>query len=127
MFFQALLLSFLMDIGCINGGILNYHDNSYSLGLVDSLYVSLEMKAQYKFLYVGGGLDCYFTPITWKDFTVFQNTYIFKAGLDFGNVSFNYEHSCFHPMQPYATVFDYEIKPKYEGGYDRWYIRVQSK
>jgi len=44
-----------------------------------------------------------------------------------GGVQIGFEHSCFHPMQPYATIIGNEIKPKYEGGYNKIFIKMSTK
>jgi len=53
-------------------------------------------------------------------------TYVFNAGLDLGNVRLGYEHSCFHPIQSYATIIGNEIKPKYEGAYNKFFVRIST-
>ena len=123
MFFKALILCAALEAGFVHGGIFNYSDINKSFAF-DALYTTLEASLHYKALYVGGAMDCYFTPLDLTHFSPFQMTYIFRAGLESGNVKLEYEHSCFHPMQPYATIIGNEIKPKYEGGYDRVYIRI---
>lgn len=124
MFFKALILCAALEAGFVSGGAYNYHAQNHSTALVDALYTTLEASVHYRALYIGGAMDCYFTPIDLMHFSPFQMTYVFKAGLESGNVKLEYEHSCYHPMQPYATIIGNEIKPKYEGGYDRVYIRI---
>lgn len=46
-------------------------------------------------------------------------------GIESGGFTMGYEHSCYHPMQPYATIIGDEIKPKYEGGYNKFFIRFE--
>ena len=123
MFFQALILSASLEAGGLLGGIYNY-SNRNQLVFLDAFYTTLEAKAKYDVLYVGGQMDCYFTPITVTNYSPFQMTFVFRAGADFGNVKLGYEHSCFHPMQPYATIVGNEIKPKYEGGYNKIFVRI---
>lgn len=127
MFFQALILSAALETGFLSGGIFNYQERNYDWVDVGALYTTLEAKAQYKSIYIAGQMDSYFTPVRWNSYSPFQMTFILRAGLDFGNVKIGYEHSCFHPMQPYSTIIGNEIKPKYEGGYDRFFVRIQTK
>lgn len=75
----------------------------------------------------GGGMINYFTPITLTNYDPFQMTFIFNAGYKTGGVQIGFEHSCFHPMQPYATIIGNEIKPKYEGGYNKIFIKMSTK
>ena len=67
-----------------------------------------------------------FTPITLTNYDPFQMTSIFNAGYKTGGVQIGFEHSCFHPMQPYATIIGNEIKPKYEGGYNKIFMRFSN-
>jgi len=126
MFFKALLLTAALEAGFLSGGLYNYSTINQDWEGIGALYTSVEVKAQYKNAYIGGQIDSYFTPATWIDYIPFQTTFIFKAGLDFGNFQLGYEHSCFHPMQPYATVIGNEIKPKYEGGYNKFFVRIET-
>ena len=74
----------------------------------------------------GGGMINYFTPITLTNYAPFQMTFIFNAGYKTGGVQIGFEHSCFHPMQPYATIIDSNIKPSYEGGYNKFFVRIST-
>jgi len=74
----------------------------------------------------GGGMINYFTPITLTNYDPFQMTSIFNAGYKTGGVQIGFEHSCFHPMQPYATIIDSNIKPSYEGGYNKFFVRIST-
>lgn len=124
MFFQAILLSASLEAGIISGGVFNYSTRSMDWIDVGALYTTLSANVNYKAMYVGGQMDSYFTPISIANYAPFQMTFVFRAGLDFGNVKLGYEHSCFHPMQPYATIIGNEIKPKYEGGYNKIFVRI---
>ena len=73
-----------------------------------------------------GGMINYFTPITLTNYDPFQMTFIFNAGYKTGGVQIGFEHSCFHPMQPHATIIGNEIKPKYEGGYNKIFMRFSN-
>ena len=46
---------------------------------------------------------------------------VYESGVQIG-----FEHSCFHPMQPYATIIDSNIKPSYEGGYNKFFVRIST-
>jgi len=127
MLFKVLLLSVALETGFISGGIFNYSDQNQKWLDVGALYTSLFAQASYKMFYIGGQMDSYFTPISIVNYAPFQMTFVFRAGLDFGNVKLGYEHDCFHPMQTYATIMGNEIKPKYEGGYNKIYVRITSK
>ena len=127
MFFKALILTAALEAGFLSGGLYNYSTINQDWEGVGAIYTTLEAKAQYKSVYVGGQMDSYFTPIAWNAYSPFQMTFIIRAGLDFGNVKLGYEHSCFHPMQPYASFIGNEIKPKYEGGYDKFFIRISGR
>ena len=129
MFFKALILCAAIEAGFISGGVHNYQarNTAWSKAEIGALYTTLEASLHYKALYVGGAMDCYFTPLDWTHYSPFQMTYIFNAGLDFDTVKIGYEHSCFHPIQPYATIIGNEIKPKYEGAYNRFFVRISTK
>jgi hypothetical protein len=129
MFFKALILCAALEAGFVSGGAFNYQarNTAWSKAEIGALYTTLEASAHYSALYVGGAIDCYFTPETLTNFSPFQMTFIFNAGLKSGNVEIGYEHSCFHPMQPYATIIGNEIKPKYEGGYDKLFVRIATE
>lgn len=127
MFFQALLLSAALEAGFVSGGLYNYTELNDSWDGVGALYTTMEAKVQSGIVYIGGQMDSYFTPVSWTTFSPFQMTFVFRAGLDLGSVRIGYEHSCFHPMNPLATAIGYEIKPKYEGGYNRIFARIETK
>ena len=127
MFFRALLLTAALEVGFLSGSIWNYSERNNDWVDVGVLYADIETSVHYKNLYVGGSVNCYFTPQEGLNFSPFQATFIFNAGVDFNNFKLGYEHSCFHPMQTYATVFGNEIKPKYEGGYNKFFVRIETK
>lgn len=116
-----------LEMGFISGGEFNYQTRNKEWEGIGALYTSLEASAQLKTFYIGGSMDCYFTPEGIGSFSPFQMTYVFNAGLDFDNIQIGYEHSCFHPMQPYATIIGNEIKPKYEGSLDKFFARISTK
>lgn len=124
MFFQTFILSVALEFGFIDGGIFNYSSQNKAWKDIGALYTSLDVTAKSGVFYIGGGMDSYFTPKTIINYMPFQMTFIFNAGLDFGNVKLGYEHVCEHPMQPYVTIMGNEIKPKYEGGYNKIFIRI---
>jgi len=127
MFFQALILSAALETGLISGGIFNYSDLNVSVWQDKAIYTTLETTVSYKMLYIGGQIDCYVTPIKFPHFSPFQMTYVLNAGLNLGNVKIGYEHSCFHPIQPYVTIIGNETKPKYEGSQDKFFVRIETK
>lgn len=124
MLFKILFLSVALETGFVSGGVFNYSTRSMNWIDVGALYTTLSANVNYKALYVGGQMDSYFTPISIANYAPFQMTFVFRAGLDFGNVKLGYEHDCFHPMQTYATIIGNEIKPKYEGGYNKIFVRI---
>lgn len=127
MFFKALMLSAALEAGFISGGLFNYNAWNQPWQEIGALYTSLGVKAEIGVLYASGRMDSYFTPLAWNNYSPFQMTYIFEVGADFGNVQLGYEHSCFHPIQPYATIIGNEIKPKYEGGYNKVFVRISTR
>jgi len=127
MFFQILALAASLEFGFMNGGIYNYSGLNEGWKEIGTLYTSINATVNYKFLYVGGGMDCYFTPKSWNNYMPFQMTYILKAGLDFNTVQIGYEHDCFHPISPYSTIIGNEIKPKYEGGSNKFFVKIKTK
>ena len=127
MFWKALLFSAALETGFVSGGIYNYSMRNIDFIDIGALYTSLSAQVSYKALYIGGQMESYFTPVNIINYSPFQMTFLFRAGLDFGNVKLGYEHSCFHPMQPYATIIGNEIKPKYEGGYNKIFVRITLK
>lgn len=126
MFFQMLILSAALETGFISGGAFNYNDRTLPVWRdVGALYTTLEAKVSYGPAYIGGEVETYFTPIAWNSYSPFQMTYIFGAGLDFGKLKLGYEHSCFHPMNPYGTFFGSELKPVFEGSTNRIFLRIE--
>ncbi len=125
MFWQAIVLSAALEAGFVSGGVYNYSQSNNWIN-VGALYTSLEATVEYGHLYVGGGMDCYFVPLSLTNYMPFQMTYTLDAGLKFGDFQIGYEHSCYHPTQVYATIMGNEIKPKYEGGYNRFFIRFSK-
>ena len=126
MFFKALILSFAIESGFVSGGLFNYSERSMEWKDIGSLYTTMESDVSFGPAYVGGEIISYFVPKTLVNYSPFQITFIARAGLDFGNFQLGYEHSCFHPMQPYATVIGNEMKPKYEGGYNKFFVRIET-
>lgn len=127
MLFKILLLTAALELGVVNGTLFNYTKDIVDGKKFTPLYSSLETNIPLEPFYFGGKMICYFTPTSLINYSPFQMTYIFNAGLAFDSVKIGYEHSCYHPMQTYATIIDYEIKPKYEGGYNRFFIRFSTK
>lgn len=127
MLFKVLLFSAALEAGFLNGSTFNYNDRNIDWLYFGALYTSLDAKVTLGPAYLGGGMICYFTPDGVLNFSPFQMTYLFNLGLNFGNVQLEFEHSCYHPEQPYATIFGTEIKPKYEGGYNRIFVRIRTK
>lgn len=125
MFFQALLLSAALETGFLSGGAYNYQSRNADWVGVGALYTDLEAYVRYEQLYVGGSVITYFTPAGLANFSPFQMTYIFGIGIESGGFTMGYEHSCYHPMQPYATIIGTEIKPLYEGNYDKFFMRFE--
>lgn len=126
MFWQMLLLSAALETGFISGGVFNYHDRTLpDWREVGALYTELDATVSYGPAYVGGGFVCYFTPVSIVNYSPFQMTYLFNAGLDFGTVQLGYEHACFHPTNPYGTFFGSELKPLYEGATNRIFLRIE--
>jgi len=125
--FKALLFCAALEAGFLSGGLYNYTELNDSWDGVGALYTTMDAKVQSGIVYVGGQMDSYFTPLRWNMFSPFQMTFVFRAGLDFGNAEIGYEHSCFHPLNPLATAIGYEIKPKYEGGYNKFFARIETK
>ena len=123
MFFKALLLTFALEAGWLSGDMYNY--TQWTENQVGALYTTLEANVNYKALYVGGLMTSYFGSRDVTHYSPFQMTFVFNAGLQFDTIKIGYEHSCFHPMQPYVTAVGYELKPKYEGGYDKLFVRFE--
>ena len=123
MFFKALLLTFALEVGWLSGDMYNY--TQWTENQVGALYTTLEANVSYKALYVSGLMASYFGARDITHYSPFQTTFVFGAGLQFDTIKVGYEHSCFHPMQPYATIVGYEVKPKYEGGYDKFFVRFE--
>ena len=69
----------------------------------------------------------YFTSKSIINYSPFQMTFLVNAGIKIENIQIGYEHSCYHPLQPYITFFKYEVIPKYEGSYNRFFIRIKAK
>ena len=125
MFFQALIFTAALEFGGMFGGIFNYPSAEPVTML--PLYTTMSADVEYNGLYVGGQMDCYFLAKKITNYVPFQNTYVFRAGYRADGVTIGYEHSCFHPFNTYATIFPTEIKPKYEGGYDKFFVRIETK
>jgi len=126
MFFQALLLSAALETGFLGGGMFNYQQQNSDWVGVGALYTDLEAHVKFEQLYVGGSVIIYFTPAGIANFSPFQMTYIFDIGYETGGFKMGFEHSCYHPMAPYATITGNEIKPLYEGGYNKFFVRFET-
>lgn len=129
MFFKVLLLAASLEFGAVQGSAINYNSSSYPWMMDNdiALYTELKADAQYKGFYAGGSMRNYFTPETLTNYVPFQMDFTFEAGFRTGAFQVGYEHTCFHPMQPYATIIGNEIKPKYEGGYNKIFIKMSTK
>lgn len=127
MFFKILTLCAAIEGGFISGGIFNYTNGNMAWKDIGSLYTTLDTKICYGPAYISGSMECFFTPRSIVDYVPFQMTYNLGAGVEIGNVKFGYEHSCFHPIQPYLTVWDTGVTPKYEGGTDKFFVRISTK
>jgi len=127
MFFRILLLTFAVETGFISGGTWNYSKLNINWVDVGTLYVDLEAKGSICPLYIGGAISTYFTPKSLVNYSPFQVTYEIGAGLQSKGATLGYRHVCYHPLQPYATIIGNEIKPKYEGGYNQIFMRLETK
>lgn len=127
MFFQALVLCAALETGFVSGGMFNYTEFNHEWADMGALYTTLEATAKSGIFYAGGRMDSYFTPISLTNYAPFQMTFIFRAGINIGAIQIGYERSCFHPLQPYSTFMGIEIKPKYEGGYNKFFVRLETK
>lgn len=129
MFFSALIFSAFLEFGGLLGGIYNYTKVPIENTTIIPLYTKMSAEVSYEGLYVGGQMDCYFLAKTVTNFVPFQNTYIFRLGYRKDAFEIGYEHSCFHPFSTYSnlTVVEDEIKPKYEGGIDRVFVKFRLK
>ena len=129
MFFQILALAASLEMGGLFGGVYNYTKIPIESSTIIPLYTKMSAEISYEGIYVGGEMDCYFLAQTITNFVPFQNTYIFRVGYRKDAFEIGYEHSCFHPFSTYAnaTIIEDEIKPKYEGAYDRFYVKFCIK
>ena len=127
-FFQILALAASLEFGALQGSSFNYNDRNpdfYQFHDI-ALYTTLKADATYRGFYIGGGMENYFTPESFTNYIPFQMDFTFEAGYRSGPVKIGFEHTCYHPMQPYATIIGNEIKPKYEGGYNKLFIRIST-
>lgn len=127
MFFKAIVLCAALECGFISGGIFNYASNDIAWKDIGALYTNIDAKLCYGPAYVSGSTKCFFTPMSLVAYSPFQMTFNIGVGLDIENIKIGYEHSCFHPMQPYLTVWDTGIIPKYEGVTDKFFVRIETK
>ena len=128
MFFKVLLLAASLEFGAVQGSAFNYA-GPYPEQMMRNdvaLYTALNADVSYHGFYLGGGMRNFFTPETLVNYVPFQMDFTFEAGYRAGAFQIGYEHTCFHPMQPYATFIEQEIKPKYEGGYNKIFVRIQT-
>lgn len=126
MFFKLLIFSAALETGFLGGGMFNYQTRNQDWFDVGALYTDLEAQVKIAPFYVGGAVITYFTPVTITNYSPFQMTYIFNAGIKSEGFQLGFEHSCFHPMNPYATIIGDEIKPLYEGGYNKFFVRFET-
>lgn len=119
---RAIILSATLEAGILSGGVYNY--SAWSYNEAKPLYTTILAQAELGALYVGGQMDSYFTMRDITHYSPFQMTFTLRVGARFERVQFGYEHMCFHPMQPYATIMGNEIKPRYEGGMDKFFVRI---
>lgn len=126
MFLSLLALSASLEFGFIDGGVVQYKPEvvpSYSI----PFYSTFEIQAQTKYLYFGSSVRTEMFPANVFSWTPTQVTYNIKTGLIFEHFVFGYEHSCFHPIMPYATTMieERQVVPSFEGYYDRFYVRME--
>jgi len=129
LFFNILLLSASLECGVLQGSAFNYNamnPECYRFNDI-AFYTNLHADVDYKGIYLGGGMICYLTPESITNYVPFQMTYIFETGYKNDVFQLGFEHSCFHPIQPYATIIGTEIKPVYEGGYNKIFVRISTR
>ena len=128
-FFKILALSASLEFGAIQGSAINYNakSNRWMMDKDIALYTTLNADISYQGFYIGGAMQNYFTPESLTNYIPFQMDFTFEAGYRNGPVQIGFEHTCYHPMQPYATIIGNEIKPKYEGGYNKIFIKMSTE
>lgn len=124
MFFQALVMSAILEVGTLQG--LFYDYVAPSRRTLDSpLYTALAADVAWGPLFIGGGINCFYWQRNPTFYDPFQLTFIFNAGLRWRGVELGYEHICTHPEEIYAAIRNSDMMPAYEGGYNRWYLRFK--
>lgn len=128
-FFQAIVLSAAMELGVLNGAVYNYDKPVRALSSLEyPLYVSLEAQARSGIFFAGGSIE----SLVWMDkplssYIPFQINFTTSVGMRFDNVVLGFDHICFHPIKPYSPLLNDGIMPKYEGSYEKFYLRVETK
>lgn len=125
---SLLVLSAALEAGITDGAVYQYRPET-ALVTVPPCYATFEVGAELGPVFFETSLRTDMWPLALNSWTPIQSTYSIGGGLDFGPLRVGYEHSCFHPMQAYATVLpeSKQAVPGWEGAYDRFYLRLEVK
>ncbi len=131
MFFKALLLAFAFEAGAVSGTLIEYSpDPDMPRWMIASipLYTTLEVEAELHGAFVGGFIRSDFLAVSPPlSGLPFQATYGISAGYRTGPVELGWRHICTHPVDPYAMILRDDIRPKHEGFFDQFYVRISSR
>lgn len=127
-FLSILALSAALEFGATTGGVYQYRPYA-ALHDVPPYYGTFEFGAEAGPAFFESSIRTDMFPEKLNNWKPIQMTYTIGGGIKLGALRFGYEHSCFHPMQTYATVMpeSKQAVPGWEGAYDRFYVRAEVK
>lgn len=123
----GLVFMLFLELGTISGGVQQYTPVETPKE-IPPLYAEFGIRGDAGIFFAEGKIVTDFQFRGADRYTPTQETYVVGFGVDMGALTIGYEHSCFHPITPYATTMlsRYQVVPHFEGAYDRAYIRITS-
>ena len=122
---SILLLMASLEFGMTQGSLLQYRPYFVNQE-VPPCYATFEGSAEYKGFFLTGSVRTDMLMKEISNWYPIQSTYMIGGGFRNKRITIGFEHACFHPMMPYATMMprDMQAVPKWEGAYDRVYVRI---
>jgi hypothetical protein len=116
-----LLYSFILTVGIINGGLVQYCPYEYQD--TNPMFTEMEVDVQWGHFFFDCGIRTDIWPKSISSYDPYQNTYQIGAGLRFKYIEIGISHSCYHPMQTYQWA-GYQMTPSWEGAINTFYGRL---
>jgi len=129
-FLALISLNYNITLGTYSGGFVQYQPLAY-VDIGNPLFVNFGGDVQIGPVFMGGAIRTDFNMVSITNYSPFQNTYTFNAGLRFGPVEVGYTHTCYHPSDPYYMQYilsNIAIPiPASEGAVDVFYVMVKGR